>query len=140
MDLEFEPLKPRVVLIVLGVVASAGAVGIGAYMIAAPACDSTRTLDRVSGILHQDFHVESILFNGASTVSGGLFSDNRVCSAEIAEIRGNENASDLPWREIRYRIVREQQFEPADITVQLGGDVPLSPQRPSFWTRLQAYL
>src|SRR5271165_745149 len=82
---EFEDLKPRAVLFIgLAVLASAGAVGLGLYINAAPACDSTRTLDRVNVILRADFHLRGILLNNARTVSGGFFSASRDCSAEIA--------------------------------------------------------
>jgi hypothetical protein len=140
-DQEFDALQTRVVLSIgLGVLASIGAIGLGLYMNAAPACDNTRTLDRVNVILRADFHLEGILLNNAKTVSGGFFSSSRDCTAEVTQIRGNEDASNLPWQEILYRIVHQQKSQPAAITVELGGAVPLAPPRPSLWTRLRAYL
>jgi len=91
-------------------------------------------------ILRSDFHVESIFLNNVKTDSGGVFSDSRDCSAEITPIRGNESASTLPWREMRFRVVRQGKSQPPAITVELGGEVPLAPPQLSLWRRLLAYL
>jgi hypothetical protein len=134
-------LRARLALSIgCAVLASMGAAGVYGYVTAAPACNSTRTLDSVAGILRNDFRLEGIFLNDPTTVSGGLFSDSRDCWAEVAQIRGNANASTLPWRAIRYRIVHQADFRPPTITVELGGDVPLAPPVPSLWTRLLAYL
>jgi hypothetical protein len=122
------------------VLAAIGAVGVYLYVTAAPPCNSTETLDSVAGILRDDFHINGIFLNDATTVSGGLFSGSRDCWAEVAAIRGNENASALPWRAIQYRIMHQANFQPPTITVQLGAEVPLAPPVPSFWERLLAYL
>ena len=122
------------------VLASAGAVGIYAYKDAVPTCDSKQVQSRVYEILRDEFHIESIFVNDIRTVSGGFFSDRRECSAEFASIRGNVNASDMPWREVLYQIEQCVKSEEISITVKLGSDVPLAKPTPSLWSRLLAYL
>lgn len=116
-----------------------GAAALYLHRNAPPACDSRWAFDKVSQVLRDDYHVESIFVNNFKTVSGGYFSDGHECSAEVSAIRGNVNAGDMGWREIRYRIVRHGESLP-QITVELRGQVPLAPPPPSFWTRLLAYL
>jgi hypothetical protein len=126
----------------IGLVAFAllGAFGFYAHERASPACDSEQAMGRVSVILRNDFHLDSLLMNNVRTVSGGYFSDSHDCSAEVTQIRGNVDASGMPWRAIRYRIlVRDKAQSPA-ITVELGGSVPLAAKVPSRWKRLLAYL
>jgi hypothetical protein len=138
---EFNELSARLALSIgCAVLASIAAVGVYMSVTAAPACNSTRTLDRVAGTLRDHFHLDGIFLNDPMTVSGGWFSDSRDCWAEIAAIRGNENASALPWRAVRYRIVHQANSQAPTIDVQLGGDVPLAPPTPSVWKRLLAYL
>jgi hypothetical protein len=126
----------------IGLVALAllGAVGFYAHERASPACDSEQAMDRVSAILRNDFHLDSLLMTNVRTVSGGYFSDRHDCSAEVTQIRGNVDASGMPWRAIRYRIVHPDQSQRPAITVELGGSVPLAAKRPSLWKRLLAYL
>jgi len=117
-----------------------GAAALYVHMGAAPTCENERAVVRVSRILHDDYHLDSVFMNNVKTVTGGYFSDSRDCSAEIAQIKGGENASTLPWREIRYRIVSQGKSEPPAVTVQLGDNVPLAPPVLSFWERLRANL
>jgi hypothetical protein len=116
--------------------ASLGAAGLYAHRYAAPACDSEQALGRVYEIPRDEFHFDSVLVNNITTVSGGFFSDRHECSAEVTEIRGNVNASDMPWREVRYWIVPGDKSERSAITVRLGGGVPLAEPTPSLWKRL----
>lgn len=120
--------------------ASIGAAALYVHGNAPPACGSGQALDRVSGILRDDFHLDSIIANNVRTVSGGLLSDTHDCSAEIAEIRGGVDASGMSWREIRYRIVPQDKPPSFGVTVELGDRVPLEPQTPSVWKRLLAHL
>jgi len=103
-------------------------------------CDSERALNRVSEVLRDEYHFDSTLINGVRTISGGFFSHSHQCAAEVAQIRGNVNASDMPWREVRYEIIRREKSVHSDITVSLGGAVPLAEPPPSLWTRLLAHL
>jgi hypothetical protein len=139
--LEFDELTTRMTLsigfIALGLI---GAAGLYVFKIATPACRSVQTVGRVYEILRDDFHLDSILLNNPTTVSGGFFSADHDCSAEVTQIRGNVNASALPWREIRYHIVHQENSQPPTITVELGGNVPLAPPAASLWERLLAYL
>ena len=123
-----------------GLVAAIGAVGLGLYMNAAPACDNTRTLGRVYDIMRDDFHQQSIFLNDVKTVSGAWFSESRDCAADVTPIRGNENASTSQWREIRYHVAHPEKSQPLAVIVTLGGDVKLAPPQPSLWRRLLAYL
>ena len=128
--------KAAVLIVGVGVVAAFGAVGLGIYMSAPPDCRDTRMIAKVIRILRDDHQLGSVFLNDVATVSGGLFSDSRVCAAQIAQIRGNESASTLPWRELRFRIMRPDKSQPFDVTVELGSNVPLAPPQPSFWQRL----
>jgi hypothetical protein len=121
-------------------VALLGAAVLYVYKTAPPTCGSELALDRISTILRGDFHLNSIIANNVRTVSGGFFNDTRDCSAEVAEVRGDVDASVMPWREIRYRIVHQDKPPSFSITVELGDRVPLEPKTPSLWTRLLAYL
>ena len=121
-----------------GVAAAVVVGGIAAYLRAgaAPACGSDAALGQVYAALHDRFHLESIYLNDIRTVSGGWFSGRYDCSAEVTEIRGNIAASGMPWRAVRYQIVRRETAPYADVTVSLGGSVPLAPERKSFWQRV----
>jgi len=138
---EFNDLMGRLAL-PIGFVAAAsiGAVVLYVHAVALPTCGSKLALDRISGILHDDFHLTSILTNNVRTLSGWFLSDSRDCSAEVAEVRGDVDASDMSWREMRYRIVHLDQPPSFGITVELGDRVPLEPTRPSLWARLLAHL
>jgi hypothetical protein len=138
---EFDDLTTRMVLSIGFVAfASLGAASLYVHRNAPPTCTSDWTLGKVSEILRDNFHFDSIIVNHIRTVSGGFFSNTHDCAAEVAEIRGEEDASGMAWREIRYRIVRPDESRPSAVTVELGNHVPLAPQTPSLWTRLLAYL
>jgi hypothetical protein len=117
-----------------------GAAGLYVFAIATPACRSVQTVGRLYEILRGDYHLDSVMLNNPTTVSGGFFSNEHDCSAEVTQIRGNVNASALPWREIRYQVVQKSGYETPVVTVELGGDVPLAPAAASFWSRLRARL
>ena len=77
-----------------------GATGLYAHMRAAPGCDSGQAQRTTYQILRDKFHFDSVFMNDIRTVSGGYFSDQRECAAQVTEIRGNVNASDMPWHEL----------------------------------------
>ena len=129
-----------ILLIGLAVSGSAEAVALYIHRNAPLTCDSEQALDRVSKVLRDEYHLDSTLINGVRTISGGFFSDSHECAAEVTQIRGNVNASDMPWREVRYEIVRREKSAPSDITVSLGGAVPLARPTPTLLTRLLAHL
>src|SRR5580658_182384 len=79
-----------------------GALGFYLAHEAAPSCDSEPALHAVTDILRDQFHLDGIFVNNITTVSGGWFSIRRECSAEVAAIRGNVNAADMPWRSVQY--------------------------------------
>jgi hypothetical protein len=115
-----------------------GAGALYAHNGAAPACDSDKAQGLVYGVLRDKFHVEGVFLHDFTTTSGGLFSNTRICTAEIAEIR-NVNATDLRWRQIRYRITRPDRTKPSEVAVDLGGATPfVQTQEPTLWTRLRA--
>lgn len=124
----------------LAVFASLGAIALYLHGDAAPACDSEAALGRVSAILRDQFHLDSLFVNNIGTVTGGYFAKHRECAAEIASIRGDVDASDMHWREIHYRIDQPDKSVAATIAVQLGGPVPLAPPAKSLWERLLARL
>jgi hypothetical protein len=124
----------------LAVSASIGAAALYTHRDAPLTCDSEQALTEVSEVLRDEYHFDSTLINGVRTVSGGFFSHSQQCAAEVAQIRGNVNASDMPWREVRYEIIRREKSVHSDLTVSLGGAVPLAEPPPSLWTRLLAYL
>jgi hypothetical protein len=129
-------------LLSIGVAACAllAAVGLYADRYAAPGCNSEAALHRVYEILRDQFHLDSIFLNGVTTESGELFSNHRDCSGEVAQIRGGVSMTDMPWREIRYRIVLQDTSQPPVVTVELRGPVPMAPPEPSFWERFLNYL
>jgi hypothetical protein len=129
-----------ILIIGLSVSGSAGAAVLYTDRDAPLTCDSDQALTQVSEVLRNEYHLDSTLINGVRTVSGGFFGHSHQCSAEVAQIRGNANASDMPWREVRYQIVRRERSVDSDITVNLGGAVPLAGPPPTLWTRLLAHL
>jgi hypothetical protein len=140
VDREFK-LTTRIVLSIgLVAFASLGATTFYAHRNAPPTCTSEWTLTRVSEVLRDNFRLDSIIVNHIRTVTGGFLSKSLDCAAEVAEIRGGEDASGMAWREIRYRIVHQNGSGPSIVTVELRDRVPLAPQSPSLWTRLLAHL
>jgi hypothetical protein len=107
---------------------------------ASPGCASEPALHQVTDQLREQFHLDGVFVNDIRTVAGGWFSHRRACSAQIAVIRGNVNASDMPWREIRYQIEQRASSGNPTITVSLEGTVPLAQPAPSLWERLLAWL
>jgi hypothetical protein len=129
-------LRARALVIALIAVALPGAAALHAFGTAVSACNSEAALARVYAILHDESHLDSVLLNDIHTVSGGFFSDRYECSAQVVEIRGNVNASDMPWRALRYRIERGARSEHPKVTATLGGGIPLAVPSPSLWQRL----
>ena len=122
--------------------ASVAAAGLYAHRDAPPTCDSEQALSKVGEVLRDEYHLDSTFLNNIQTVSGGFFSDSHECSAEVTPIRGNVNASDMPWREVQYQLEQREKPERFSITVNLGGAVPLpgSAVRLSFGARVLAKL
>ena len=110
--------------------------GVYAMQWAAPGCDSETALRQVSEILRTQFQYDSTFVNNVRTVAGSYFSEQHECSAEVTPVRGNVSASDMPWRELHYSIVQRNASSPPDITVRVGGDIPLAPPKQTLWTRL----
>jgi hypothetical protein len=134
---EFDDLTRRSALLVIAAAAVlAGAGALYAHGNAAPGCDSEAAQSRLYKILSAQFHLDSIFINNVTTTAGTWFSDRQTCSAEVVSIRGNVNASDMPWRSIRYSIERPAPPQPFKLSVQLGGSAPLAEPAPSLWSRL----
>jgi hypothetical protein len=74
----------------------------------------------------------TIAINNAITISGGVLSDERHCAADIAALRGGIDAADMHWRHVLYQVKRGAIPGKADVTAELGGDVPLAPERSSL--------
>ena len=123
----------------LAAVVSLGAVAVYAHARATPPCDDEQVMGRVDNILRDRFQFDSILVNNIRTLSGGYFSDRHECLAEVTPIRGNINASDMPWREMRYSVAHGDPPERFVVTVTLGGAVPLAEPKPPLWKRLLGY-
>jgi len=121
-------------------VASLGGAALYAHRGAAPACDSDKVQGQVYLVLHDQFHLAGVFLHDVTTTSGGFFSHNRECAAEVAEIRGNVNAGDMRWRQFSYRIALSDKSEPFVVTVDLGGATPFVRQpEQTLWTRLLAH-
>jgi hypothetical protein len=138
---EFTHVPVRMTLSIAGVVVVLlGGTALYAHQAAAPACDSNQALGKVYGVLRDQFHLETVFLRDSRTTSGGFFSATRDCVAEVAEIRGNINAADMPWRLIHYRIAFPDRSDVFAVTVDLGGAVPFAPptQR-TLLTRLLAF-
>jgi hypothetical protein len=111
-------LTTRMVLSIgLVAFASLGAATLYAHRNAPSTCTSDWTLSRVSVILRDNFHLDSIIVNHIRTVSGGFFSDSHDCTAEVTEIKGGEDASGMAWQEIRYRVVDQDGSRPSLVTL-----------------------
>lgn len=121
-------------------VASLGAATLYVHGSGPPTCDSDRAIARVYAVLRDQFHMDSMFVNNIETVSGGFFSDQHECSAEVTQIRSHVNASDMPWRAIRYWIAPTDRSGQATVTVELNGAIPLAGPPPSLWHRLAAYM
>ncbi len=117
-----------------------GAIGLYAHIRAAPDCDSDQAQRTTYQVLRDEFHFDSVFMNDVRTVSGGYFSDRRECAAQVTEIRGNVNASDMPWHQLRYWIARNDNAARADITVKVGGAMRLAAPPLPLWQRLLAWL
>jgi hypothetical protein len=122
------------------VVALLGGAALYARGAAAPACDSDRAQGEVYRVLHEQSHMDSVFLHDFTPISGGLFSDVRDCEAEVAEIRGNVSAADMPWRHVHYRIVRSADPDHPAVTVDLGSATAFvaTPER-TLWTSLLAH-
>jgi len=140
VDREFRLTTRMVLSIGLVAFAALGAATLYVHRNAPPTCSSEWALGRISELLRDNYHLDSIIVNHITTVSGGFLSNIHDCAAEVTEIRGGEDASDMAWQEIRYRIVQQDASQPSVVTLALGDRVPLAPQAPSLWTRLLAYL
>jgi len=127
-------------------IACVAAVGLGgaalyAHGSAAPACDSNATEGAVNRVLHDQFHLQGVFLHDFTTVSGGFFSDTQDCVAQVAEIRGNVDAGNMPWRAVRYKVTRSSDPESPVVTVDLGKQTPfVPPSGQTWWTRLLAHL
>jgi hypothetical protein len=102
-------------------------------------CNSGPTMDRVSAVLRDTFHLDGILVNDVKTVSGWYFSERHDCTAEVAQILGNVEASGMKWRAIRYRILEQDEAGQPVVSVELGDTVPLSRKPPTAWKRVLAF-
>lgn len=122
------------------VLAAAGAVAWFLNSNAPPGCDNEPAMHKVTDLLRTQAHLDGVFVNNITNLSGGWFSDRRECSAQVALILGNVNASDLPWREIRYQIGRPVGSADPEVTITLGGAVPLAKPAPSLWERVMAWL
>jgi hypothetical protein len=129
-------IKSKVVIVGVAVLAALSAVAAYVHSNAPPACNSEAAEAMVYDKLHNQFHLDSVFLNNIRTLAGGYFGDSQDCSAEVTEIRGNIDASQMPWREIRYRIERQDAAPGFAIAMTVGGNVPLAEPPPSFWTRL----
>jgi hypothetical protein len=126
----------RALFVIAAAALLAGAGALYAHDQAAPGCDSEAAQSRLSKILSAQFHVDGIFINNVTTTAGNWFSRRQACSAEIVSIRGNVDASDMPWRAVIYQIERPAAAQPFTLTAQLGGSVPLAEPAPSLWSRL----
>jgi hypothetical protein len=118
-----------------------GGAALYAHGRAAPACDSDATEGEVNRVLHDEFHLQGVFLHDFTTISGGYFSDAQDCVAEVAEIRGNVDAGDMPWRSVRYKVTRSDNPENPVVAVDLGKATPfVPPSDQTWWTRLLAHL
>jgi hypothetical protein len=85
----------------LGMAAVLGAGVLYAYSVAAPDCRSDLVQDRLLEILREQLQLDSVLINQITTVSGGYLSKEQQCTAQVTQIRGNIDASAMPWRSLR---------------------------------------
>jgi hypothetical protein len=82
----------------------------------------------------------TIVINNAITISGGVLSDERQCAADIAELRGGVDAADMHWMHVLYQVKKDTTLGKADVTAELGGEVPLAPVRSSLARWMEWFL
>jgi hypothetical protein len=129
--------KRRRTFIIIGVLVCA-AIAVGAlYLRSAATCGSNEALGQLDAILRERFQLDSIYFNDVETTTEWPFATSNACTAQITEIKGNANVADLPWRAVRYTIVRASLSEESVVAAELGGPVAMTPER-SLWQRLLA--
>ncbi len=125
------------VLLVLAALVGVGAGGVQARRNLRAACGNDDVLTEVHVVLRDRFRIDHIFINGVRTVSGSMLTGRYECTAQIAEIRGNQDASAMSWRGIRYSSINRHPGAPPAVAVDLESTMPLAPPEPkSLWERL----
>jgi hypothetical protein len=119
----------KIVIIVL-VVAITGfkAVKWTVHAIEVPSCHSKEAVNAMIEALH-DPALGTVAVNNATTLSGGVFSSVRRCTADIAPVRGGVDAADMHWMRVTYQVRKSTTPDSADVTATLAGDTMLAPER-----------
>ena len=74
----------------------------------------------------------TLAINDPETVSGGFFSIERGCSADVASIRGGLDAEHMHWLHVNYQVRETEGSGKVQITAQVIGPVPLAAVH-SYW-------
>jgi hypothetical protein len=126
----------RVAIGVLAAAASGGG-AVLAHHNRQASCGNDDVLSAVHDILRDRFHVDHILMNGVQTISGNVLTGTYECRAQIADIRGNIDASAMNWRGVHYTSVSHDAGTPPEVTAELEGGMALAPHDPKpLWDRL----
>ena len=104
-----------------------------------PECHSDAATSGLMVALH-DSALGTIAVNNATTISGGLLSNERTCVADIAPVRGGVDAEHMTWRRVLYQVKTSDNPDQADVTAQMGDAVPLAPERSFFMKWLEYFL
>jgi hypothetical protein len=126
----------RVAIGVLAAAASGGG-AVMAHRNLQSSCGNDDVLSAVHDILRDQFHVDHILMNGVQTISGNVLTGRYECRAQIADIRGNVDASAMNWRGVSYTSVSHDAGTPPQVTAELETGMALAPHDPkSLWDRV----
>jgi hypothetical protein len=104
-----------------------------------PPCHSDPAIKGLIAAL-ADPGLGTIAVNNAVTVSSGLFSAERDCTADIAALRGGVDAADMHWLRVSYQVKTGVNPDQADVAAQRGTAVTLAPERSDFARWVEYFL
>jgi hypothetical protein len=129
-------LKAVFVLIVVVVLFFVGK--LGQSLLTPPGCQSAPAVTGLIAAL-KDTDFGSFAVNDVTTHSSGLLSHERVCTGEVASLRGGLSAQNMHWYSVRYTVKSGSDPDQAVVAAKMGDQVPLAPNKP-VWVKLTEYL
>jgi hypothetical protein len=90
-----------------------------------PGCHSDEVVDGLADSL-KGLALGTLAINDPQTVSGGLFYDQRGCSADVASIRSGLDAEHMHWLHVNYQVRDAEGSRKVQVTAQVVGPVPLA--------------
>jgi hypothetical protein len=124
-----------VILAVIGV----KAVKIALNAFAVPSCHSEETIKGMIAALGKP-DLGTLAVNNAVSLSGGVISDTRLCTADIAPIRGGVDAADMHWMRVTYEVRKAASPAKVAVTAKLDGDTTLAAERSQLARWIEYFL